>query len=775
MKDCLKNLLLIVISLGVISCGGGSSNGSGGNPASSANSSAFSPSSSVFSTSSSTLSISSTASSANPINSSSSSASVSSVVSGLVARPSNTTCLAPPPVIPDTATNISWQSVFPLLPNIANATNLLQSPEDDGYWYATRQSGRVVRFQNNAAANGLTEILNIEDRVDFAGGETGLLGMAFHPQFATNRYVFLNYIGRNTDNAMETRVTRFEVADNGIIDRASELILLRFNQPYSNHNGGHIAFGSDGYLYVSSGDGGSGGDPQQNGQNTNNLLGKILRIDVDSTSSGRHYAIPLDNPFAVTGGAQEIWAYGLRNPWRFGFDRETNALWVGDVGQGAWEEINLVTRGGNYGWGDMEGDFCYSERSSCSTANKIKPLLSINHNTGVCSVIGGYVYRGAQYPAAYGKYFFTDYCVNTFQSIVQQNDGSISVESHGSVPVNIVSFAQDNQGELYALGQAGAGTQIVKMQATGGTLEPGIMAEQLSATGCVNSANPQLPAQAMIPYSVASPFWSDTAEKDRYFALPNNTKIALTHEGDFLFPVGSVLMKHFKLNDRFIETRLFTRGELGWQGFSYEWRDDQTDAVLLADAKEKLVEGVQWQYPSSNQCLICHTSAANFSLGLETVQLNNSMLYSASGINANQLDSLAHINLFTAAITSQQKSKTLFALDDNNVTLAQRARSYLHSNCSNCHRVDGSTSVTMDLHYSIGLAATGTCDVQPAAGDLGVNNARIIAPGEPERSVLLARMKVRDVNQMPPLASHVVDEAAVAVIAEWITELNGCE
>jgi glucose/arabinose dehydrogenase len=360
MKDCLKNLLLIVTSLGVISCGGGNSNGSGGSAITSTPSSGFSTASSALSVtssgrslSSSAPSLSSTASSANPINSSSSSASVSSVISGLMARPSNTTCLAPPPVTPDTATSISWQAIFPLLPNIANATNLLQSPDDDRYWYATRQSGRVVRFQNDAAVNGLTEILNIEDRVDFAGGETGLLGMAFHPQFATNRYVYLNYIGRNTDDAMETRVTRFEVADNGIIDRASELILLRFNQPYSNHNGGHIAFGSDGYLYVSSGDGGSGGDPQQNGQNMNNLLGKILRIDVDNTSSGRHYAIPLDNPFAMTGGAQEIWAYGLRNPWRFGFDRETNALWVGDVGQGAWEEINLVTRGGNYGWGDM--------------------------------------------------------------------------------------------------------------------------------------------------------------------------------------------------------------------------------------------------------------------------------------------------------------------------------------------------------------------------------------------------------------------------------------
>ncbi|MGV8836218.1 PQQ-dependent sugar dehydrogenase [Cellvibrio sp.] len=756
MENCVKKSLFISSFLFLFSCGGG---GGDGSSAQSSQGNSVAGSSVAQSSMGSSLAGSSAS---------------SSVLSGLSARPQNTTCIAPAPVNSGTPTSISWQAVFPSLPNISNATNLLQAPGDNNYWYATRQPGRVVRFQNNATANALTEILNIEDRVDFSGGETGLLGMVFHPQFETNRYVYFNYIGRNANNNMETRVTRFDVANNGIINRDSEIILLRFNQPYSNHNGGQIAFGGDGYLYISSGDGGSGGDPQQNGQNTNNLLGKILRIDVNNTSGGRNYAIPADNPFAVTGGAPEIWAYGLRNPWRFGFDRETNELWVGDVGQGAWEEVNLVTRGGNYGWGDMEGDFCYSERANCSTANKIKPVLSISHNTGVCSVIGGYVYRGTQYPAAYGKYFFTDYCVNTMQSITRNSNGNISVSSHGNVPVDIVSFAQDNQGELYAIGQSGAGSQIVKMQATGGQLQPGTMAARLSATGCVNSANPTLPAPAMIPYSVASPLWSDAAEKDRYFALPNNTKIDLTTDGDFLFPVGSVLMKHFTLNERFVETRLFARGEFGWQGFSYEWRDDQTDALLLADAKEKSIEGVQWQYPSRGQCLTCHTQAANFSLGLETLQLNNSMLYSASGINAHQLDTLTHINLFSSAITPTQKAQTLFSLGDQNATLAQRARSYLHSNCSNCHSPNGPTPVTLDLRYSTALAATQTCNVQPAAGDLGISNARILAQGEPERSVLLARMKVRDVNQMPPLASHVVDQEAVDVIAAWIGGLASC-
>lgn len=390
-------------------------------------------------------------------------------------------------------------------------------------------------------------------------------------------------------------------------------------------------------------------------------------------------------------------------------------------------------------------------------------------------MIGGYVYRGAQFPAAYGKYFFTDYCVNSIQTITLQSGGSILVEEHGSAPGGVVSFAQDNQGELYAIGQSGAGSQIVKMQVTGGTLQPGTMATRLSETGCANVANPQLPAAAMIPYSVASPLWSDGAEKERYFSLPDNTKIELTNEGDFLFPVGSVLMKHFKLDDRFIETRLFARGELGWQGFSYEWRDDQTDAQLLIDSKEKSVEGIQWQYPSSAQCLTCHTQVANFALGLETVQLNNSMLYSASGITAHQLDSLAHISLFSSSITQSHRTQTLFALADGNATLAQRARSYLHSNCSNCHSVDGPTPVNLDLRYSTALAATQACNVQPTAGNLGIDNARIIAPGEPERSVLLARMKVRDANQMPPLASHLVDDEAVEVISMWIGGLQNCD
>jgi glucose/arabinose dehydrogenase len=356
-----------------------------------------------------------------------------------------------------------WQPVFPALPNLEKITGLVQAPNDNTYWYATHQPGKLFRFKNDTNTNKLEEVLNIKDRVDDSSNEMGLLGIVFHPTPATHPYVYLNYTGRTAKNEKETRISRFDFSKNGMVNAKSELILLRFNQPYANHNGGDLAFGADGYLYISSGDGGSGGDPHENGQNTQNLLGKILRIDVNKTNAGKNYAIPIDNPFVAGGGAPEIYAYGLRNPWRISFDKKTNQLWVADVGQNSWEEVNIVERGGNYGWGDMEGESCFADRKKCSTTNKILPILSINHSTGACSITGGYVYRGSQYPEAQGKYFFTDYCANTLQSITRNNDGSIKPNQHGKLPEYVVTFAQSNQGELYAVGQSGAGKQIVGM------------------------------------------------------------------------------------------------------------------------------------------------------------------------------------------------------------------------------------------------------------------------------------------------------------------------
>jgi uncharacterized repeat protein (TIGR03806 family) len=691
----------------------------------------------------------------------------------LDSRPSNTTCLAPEPVATGT-TQIQWQLAFTQLPAVSNPSNLFQLPGDDSHWYVMRQAGYILRFDNNANANQLTQVLNIDPRVDSTRDEMGLLGFAIHPNFSSNRFVFLFYTGRDANNAIETRIARFTVGTDGVFDANSEMVLLRFPRPYGNHVGGQMAFDNQGYLLISSGDGGSGGDPHENGQNRTNLLGKILRIDVDHTDEGLAYAIPDDNPFVgQTGLSKEIWAYGLRNPWRFSVDSVTGDLWSGDVGQGAWEEINLIARGGNYGWGDMEGDTCYSGRPGCSTANKIKPLYAISHNTGACSVIGGFIYRGTAFPAAYGRYFYTDYCETTVRSLVRQSNGSLTHAAYNQAVADLVSFAEDNHRELYAIGRGSAGQQIVRMNVTNTGLVPGNMPTQLSATGCVQSTNPKNPSTAMIAYDVKSALWSDDADKLRFLSLPNNTQIEVNSSGDFNFPVGSVLMKHFMQGNQYIETRLFAHTALGWQGFSYEWNDQQTDATLLSTAKDKMIGGVNWHYPSAGECLECHTAVAGFSLGLETAQLNHDFLYTQTSRTANQLDTLQHIGLFKNNLTDQQSNRHFYSLDDN-ASLEQRARSYLHANCSHCHQPNDTSPVDIDLRFSTPLNQMGICNQAPQAGNVGITNPLLLAPGEPLRSVLLKRMQVNDENKMPKIGRTIMDEDAVGVISEWIGSLSSC-
>lgn len=759
--------IFLVIALSA--CGGGSSGGS--------KSSVSTQTSSVSVVSSLVSSVvsSSRSSSSSTLSSSISTSSTgsSSISVGLDSRPSNTTCLAPEPVASGT-TQIQWRLAFTQLPSISNPSNLFQLPGDDAHWYVIRQAGYIARFNNTSNANQLTTVLDIDARVDSSQDEMGLLGFAIHPNFSANRYVFLYYTGRDGSNRIETRVVRFTVNTEGVFDANSETILLRFTRPYGNHVGGQMAFDNQGYLLISSGDGGSGGDPHENGQNQNNLLGKILRIDVDRTENGMAYAIPTDNPFIGQANVRaEIWAYGLRNPWRFSVDSVTGDLWLGDVGQGAWEEINLVTRGGNYGWGDMEGDFCYSGRSNCSTQNKITPLYSISHNTGACSVIGGFVYRGSTYPAAYGRYFYTDYCETTVRSIERQPNGSLTHRAYNQAVADLVSFAEDNHGELYAIGRGSAGQQIVRMNVTNTGLIPGSMPTQLSATGCVQSANPKNPASGMIPYDVKSPLWSDGVDKSRYLSMPNNTQIEVTATGDFHFPVGSVLMKHFIENNQYIETRLFAHTSLGWQGFSYEWNDQQTDATLLSAAKDKMIGNLNWHYPSAGECLECHTAASGFSLGLETAQLNHDFLYVQTNRTANQLETLQQIQLFKTNFSQQQKNRQLYSFTDT-ASLEQKAKSYLHANCSHCHQPNDTSPVDIDLRFDTLLNQMGVCNQSPQASNLGIANPLLIAPGEPLRSVLLERMKVNDSNKMPKIGRNEMDQTAVNTIGNWIEELSAC-
>lgn len=320
--------------------------------------------------------------------------------------------------------------------------------DGSGRLFIVEQPGRI-RIVHQGRMRG-TPFLDIAGLVRY-GGEQGLLGLAFHPSYKTNGRFFVNYT-RRPDGA--TVVAEFKVSRNPEVAGTEEKQLLVVPQPYANHNGGMVEFGPDGFLYIALGDGGAGGDPGNRGQNPNELLGKLLRIDVDQ---GMSYAIPRDNPFASGGGRPEVFASGLRNPWRFSFDRKTGELWAADVGQNAWEEIDVVQRGGNYGWRIMEGGHCFLPREGCMQKGLVPPVAEYAHERGRCSITGGYVYRGAKLPSLDGAYLYGDYCsgeifslVNGVQQILLPTGLSIS------------SFGQDEEGELYVVDHGGAVHRIVE-------------------------------------------------------------------------------------------------------------------------------------------------------------------------------------------------------------------------------------------------------------------------------------------------------------------------
>lgn len=326
--------------------------------------------------------------------------------------------------------------------------------------FVVEQRGTIQVVENGRLND--TPFLDIQDRVGSNANEQGLFSVAFHPNYAQNGFFFVDY----TDNNGDTVIARYQVDANNPNQALanSEVLLLQIPQPYENHNGGQLQFGPDGYLYIGMGDGGSGGDPEGRGQNGLVLLGKILRLDVDNGNHDVAYAIPSTNPFVGQSSFRsEIWAYGLRNPWRFSFDRLTGDLYIADVGQGDWEEVDFQPAGSvggeNYGWNRMEASHCFEARA-CNQNNLVLPIAEYSHNEGGCSVTGGYVYRGEQFPTLWGHYFFADYCTATIWALTPANDGTWDMQAVYQADGLISSFGEDAHGELYVINQLGGIWQI---------------------------------------------------------------------------------------------------------------------------------------------------------------------------------------------------------------------------------------------------------------------------------------------------------------------------
>ena len=696
---------------------------------------------------------------------------------GLDARPNNATCVAPARAPAGAAIDVT--DAFPGLPGIAQPVKVLMEPVADPRWFVLRKSGQLVVFDPDAATSWSTY-------VDLSGvvrtnSEGGLLGMAFHPDYPGVAEIFLYYTVNGSSTEMRSVISRLILDD--IVSPSApgagtiEEVILQVDQFASNHNGGDIAFGADRLLYIGFGDGGGGGDPQETGQNTTRLLGAFLRLDVIGTGAG--YNIPMDNRFAAnpkcgpgtnSASCPEIYAWGFRNPWRWSFDPPTGDLWAGDVGQGAWEEIDQVEPDGNYGWDCREG--AHDFESNACVGPFIDPVSEYPHTSGNVSITGGFVYRGSNIPVLQGRYVFADFASGRIWALQSDGMGGYTNDELLVSSTQPSSFGVDQDGELYFTDYNNG--RIMQLVPGGGGADP--VPERLSDSGCVDPADITQPYSGLVPYDINAPFWSDGAAKDRHIGLPNSTTISIDANDDWIFPAGTVLVKNFRLNGRLIETRHLMRHPDGvWAGYTYEWNATETEATRVRGGKTELIDGQNWVFPDEAECLRCHTNVATVALGPETAQLNRDFTYPSTGRTHNQLETLDAISMFSSPLPGDPA--TLPNMPDPADMAAdpgQRARSYLHTNCSQCHQPGGPTPVNIDLRYTTGLPDTNACDVMPDAGGVGIMMPRIIAPGDASRSVLVERVNRRDIFGMPTIGSTIPDAAGVTLLTDWVNGLVNC-
>ncbi|MEL7312224.1 MAG: PQQ-dependent sugar dehydrogenase [Pseudomonadota bacterium] len=701
---------------------------------------------------------------------------------GLDRRPDNQTCIAP--ARPIVGSTVQFEDPYPNLPSFIQPTKLLLEPVPGGRWFVLQKTGQILTFDPTSAASS-SEFFDLNDTRNLrTSSEGGLLGMAFHPDYPMTPEVFLSYTINHTGPAMRSVVSRLTLDDlQSPGAGTTEEVLIEIDQDFDNHNGGDIAFGPDGLLYIGLGDGGSGNDPRQRSQDNSRLLGAMLRIDVEGTGAG--YNIPSDNPFATnpvcgpsdnSAACPEIYAWGLRNPWRWAFDSQSDALWLADVGQGAREEINLIERGGNYGWRCKEGTRDTVNSGDCEPDTLIDPVTEYDRSFG-SSVTGGQVYRGSDLPDLVGLYVYGDFGSGRIWAARPDVSGNFINDELARTNFSPTAFANGPDGELYMVdinGSNGQGRVRRMIAASAGSVDT--IAERLSDSGCVEPANTTQPYSGLLPYGLNAPFWSDGAVKDRFIGLPNGETITIDSDGDFEFPIGTVIVKNFRLGNRLVETRHIMRHTDGvWAGYTYEWNEAQTEATRVRGGKTALIAGQTWIYPSEAQCMQCHTAAAKFALGPEVNQLNRNFDYPRTGRRANQLETIEHVMMLTAPLAaSVDQLPAMVDPEDTSASVNERARAYLDTNCSSCHRPNGPTPSDLDLRYETSLADTNACDAEPSSGDLGITNARIIAPGDSGASVLVERMNLRDVNAMPPIGSGLVDTAGVALLSAWIDQLPNC-
>ena len=686
---------------------------------------------------------------------------------------------------------------------------LVTPPRETHRLFVVEQGGRIKVIPNLAEPEPEV-FLDIRDRTRF-DGESGLLGLAFHPQYSKNGWFYVFY---TTLDERRQRVARFEVSPDNP-DRAlpdSEMPMIDQVDEASNHNGGDLHFGPDGYLYIALGDEGGANDRYDNARFIDkDFFAAIARIDVNqrpgSLPPNEHpavhpntYAIPPDNPFVDATEFMgesvdpakvrtEFWAVGLRNPWRMSFDGPSGRLFTGDVGQGSREEINLIQRGGHYGWSLREGFRSFTSGPGRSIVpdgfTPTEPLWDYPRNQGI-SVTGGVVYRGRAYPELFEAYIFGDYGSGRIWSMHFREDDTVDVEQIAT-DARISAFGIDPQnGDVLMTSYGNGQIRKIERKSSGFTF---VIPSALSLTGAFSDLETLTPEPGIVAYDPNVAFWSDGAFKKRWFSLPDlEMQIGFRETTPWRFPPGALWIKHFDLelqpgdpsSRRRVETRFLVKTEDGSYGLSYRWNEQQTDAALVPveGMKEEFVIGegddtrIQtWLYPSRNDCRACHTAAGGHALSFNTAQLNRVHDYGESG-SGNQLEAFREAGYLVDPPTELEGLPRLSAGDDESASLERRARSYLEANCSQCHQPGGPALGFWDARSHVPLTEAGLINGQ-VLNDLGNAAGRAIVPGDTTHSVLLSRLLgEKDTPRMPPLGTTEIDEQGAQLIRDWIVSLR---
>jgi len=620
-------------------------------------------------------------------------------------------------------------------------------------------------------------------------GASRAYGLEFHPNFAETREVFFCYVlGRKIKDG--THVARYRIPKGGgppRFDVESREVLITWLS--GGHNGGSLNFGEDGMLYISTGDAEAPYPPDglKTGQDISDLLASILRIDVDQRDPGLAYRIPQDNPFvAIQGARPEVWAYGFRNPWRMSFDKATGNLWVGDVGWDLWELIFNVKRGGNYGWSIMEGSQPIHPDENSGPSPITSPVVQHSHSEAR-SMTGGHVYHGSRLSDLKGAYIYGDYTTGRIWGLRHNGKEVTEHIELANTPHQIICFGIGPDEELIVVDHLGTLNKLVPNPAS----TPAIpFSTLLSGTGLFSNMTRLTPAAGVMPYNINAEPWQDGARYSRVIAVPGDEVIDLhpsndsrlgNFEGSLRFPNKTVLAKTITMDvldsiesgktiPRKLETQVLQLIDGFWQAYSFVWNKEGTDAEL-SDGKgsnidllipDPLVPGgrreLNWHFASRAECQLCHSQRFGTAIGFTLEQLDEETTAQ-----------LKELSIVANLPPPQRPSLSRFY--DTDESLTKRARSYLHANCAHCHHRGGGGATVFDLTYHLPLIGTKLLGLPPAQGDFGLENASVIAPGDPYRSVLLYRMAKQGNGRMPHLGSRRIDTAGLKLIHDWIANM----